>query len=226
MNKLSGTSSPRTLAVCGLMLVLGICSATATRAGEINIYYKNLNGTLTLTSDQNGAEIGDPFCTATKCSIFIEELPAVDFPPQFLVAGVEIVDPGFVHPRTFTDLVHYSASNYLKTDKFSPCEDDPDECLADISLEFYANPFPFGLVDNSPTFQQPFADGMEHELTALFENPAINFPSPIVGLPAAAIHVFVQADGKNVAVPEPAALLLLCLGSIGGLFRTRQTLSN
>jgi hypothetical protein len=197
---------------CILALMVTILASTASNGGEIDIHYTNLNGTLTLTAVQNGNSVGDPTCTTTMCSLYIEGLPAVDFPPQYLYAGVEIEDPGFVNPRTFSDLVYYTASApYLNGMPLDPCEGNLAQCSADVQLEFFAYPFDFPLLGNTPTFLQPYADGMEHELTSLFEDPRINFPNTVVGLPAAAIHVFVTSDGANV-VPEPAtALMGICL---------------
>ena len=206
-----------------LALSLPVLFPSPSYGGEIDVVYKNLGGTLTLTATQGGNALGNPQCSATGCSLFIKDAAAEDFPAQFLVAGVELLNPGFLNPRTFSDLVHYSVENFLKSDPLSACRGDLKECSADISLEFFAYPFGFiPAVGNSPTFTQPFADGLEHELTVFFEDPSIDFPTPVVGLPPAAIHVFVTADGMN-AVPEPTTALLLGPGLAGlALWRLRK----
>ena len=191
-----------------LVLSLTVLVSSLSYGGEIDIHYTNLGGKLTLTATQGGNPVDNPMCSATGCSLLIEGAEAVDFPQDFLVAGVELFDPSLLQPRIFTDLVHYSVENYMRTDPSASCGDDLTQCLADVSVEFFAYPFNFILnTDNSPVFTQPLADGLEHELTSYFENPALN-NNIVVGLPPAAIHVFVTADGVNV-VPEPTTVLLL-----------------
>ena len=95
----------------------------------------------------------------------IEGAEAVDFPQiALLVAGVESVPAALLLKTVLTDLVHYSSSNYLKGDPAEACDGDLSLCSADVSLEFFASPYGFILTgNNSPSFQQAPADGVEHE---------------------------------------------------------------
>jgi len=187
--------------------------------GEINIAYTNLGGKLTLTALQGGMPVGDPTCSARSCTVELGAdggLAAVDFPVEFLVAGVESVGSAQTGAPLFTDLVHYSATHWLKGPPNNPlrgpCEDKPADCWALVELEFFAYPYDFNpTAGNSPSFQQPLADGLEHDLTSYFENQALN-TGIVVGLPPAAIHVSATSDGTNAAVPEPSTTALIASG--------------
>jgi hypothetical protein len=205
-----------------LSFLLTCLVASPSHGGEIYIFYTNLKGELSLTATQDGNPIGDALCSPTECSLIIERLPAQDFPQEFLVAGVELYDPVLLKPRVFTDLVHYSVEHYLTSDPSQPCGQDPEQCLADIWVEFFAYPFAFLVTtDTSPVFAQPLANGLEQELTAYFENPSLN-RNRVVGLPPAAIHVFVTADGK-AAIPEPVSPWLATVGVTAALWRRRRS---
>jgi hypothetical protein len=193
---------PHLLTILIVSFVL-LLSAGLSYGSEIDIYYTDLGGKLTLTATQGGNLVGDPSCDANTCSLSLEGLFGGDFPTEDLVAAVESVaslQAGIV-PPVFTDVVTYSAVDY--EDPAGQCNaHDPTNC-ADISLDFYAEPFSASL--QTPVFQQPPADGIEHEMSPFFENLALS-NNIVVGLPPAAIHVFVTADGANV--PEPPSGLL------------------
>lgn len=210
-----------------LALALTVLAPGLSYGGEIDIHYTDLGKKLTLTATQNGNEIGNPTCFATGCSLLIEGADAVDFPQiALLVAGVESVPAALLLKTVLTDLVHYSSSNYLKGDPAEACDGDLSLCSADVSLEFFASPYGFILTgNNSPSFQQAPADGVEHEITVYFENQALASHT-VVGLPPAAIHVFIKADGANL-VDEPATDILVGVGLAGVvLMRLRRRTSN
>ncbi|MDX2182153.1 MAG: hypothetical protein SFV18_21350 [Bryobacteraceae bacterium] len=185
--------------------------APVAQAGEINIYYSNLKGVLDLTTDQNGNSVGGPSCRANTCTMFLDHQFAGDFPAEYLVAGIEWVPSATAgkSPPIFTDIVEYSAINYVEPGaSCDPENKDPSFC-ADITITFYAAPF-MDLLDR-PIFQQPLADGKQHELTSYFEDPNL-LVGIVKGLPPAAIHIFVTSDGARL--PEPVAAWTMALGLV------------
>jgi len=189
--------------------------ASLAHAGEINIYFKDLNGILSLTTEQGGVEVGTPFCNqATKtCSMFLDQQFSDDFPAQTLIAGIEQLYSQHqgLFPAVFTALVKYDAINYEGEMGVDNCNDEEPLDCADIDIHFYGSPFDVLL--DTPIMQQPPADGIEHELSTYFEDHSLN-TNFVVGLPPAAIHIFVTADGAAVPTPEPSTLSLLALPAL------------
>jgi hypothetical protein len=179
--------------------------------GDIYLYYTDLRGTLSLTTDQNGATVGDPVCQADRCTALILGLPEADFPEEkaFLVAGLEL--PGMT-PRVYTDLAYFEVAYYEagKPDEF--CDPDEEGCdFASLLFTFY--PYPFNAVVNliEPTCcDQPPADRTRYDVNPYFVEPNLATGNP-VGFPSAAIYVFMTADGSNVT-PEPGTVALLSAG--------------
>jgi hypothetical protein len=209
-----------------VLFALAALGSSLVYGGEINIFYKDLNGQLSLTTEQGGVEVGGPSCDqkARTCSLFLDHQFGDDFPAQDLIAGVEQLysqQQGFF-PSVFTDLVTYHAVNFEGEagDMCDPQNNEPLDC-ADITITFYSAPFDALL--STPVFQQPPADGIEHELSQYFENHALN-NNIVVGLPPAAIHVFVTADGVNVPTPEPSTVSLFGSGApiLAFLLRRRR----
>lgn len=195
------------------------------RAGEIDIYYKDLKGVVSLTGTQGNAQL-NTFCATLTCDVQIDNLLPADFPNQSLIAGVEWIGNGTMVPVIFSDLVHYHVFTHEPNDDLTFC--DPafsDFCESLVTVDFSA--YPDESISLHPLSQQPLSDGVQHELTSYFEDP--NNRNRQVGLPPSAIHVFVTSDGANV--PEPASIAtglcgFLLLGLLVGKRVAARSLSS